>query len=78
MSQHEDMVRLRHMLASAQEACSLISGKRRAELDANHLLELALTRLLEIVGEAVKNIPDSFQYRPHITPLYFTKLLSPY
>ena len=58
MSQHEDVVRLRHMLASAHEARALVSGRRRAELDVNHLLELALTRLLEIVGEAANRVSD--------------------
>jgi uncharacterized protein with HEPN domain len=40
MSQHEDVMRLRHMLASAQEAHALTRGLGRAELDTNHMLEL--------------------------------------
>ena len=63
MSQHEDVVRLRHMLESAQEASTLIHGRRRAELDANHMLELALTRLLEIVGEAANRVSEDMQQR---------------
>lgn len=63
MSQHEDLVRLRHMLASAQEARLLIHGRRRADLDTNHILELALTRLLEIVGEAANRVSQDTQQR---------------
>lgn len=61
MSQREDVTRLRHMLAYAQEARALIRGRRRAELDANHMLELALTRLLEIVGEAANRVSEDMQ-----------------
>jgi uncharacterized protein with HEPN domain len=34
-------------------------GRRRADLDADHMLELALTRLLEIVGEAAHRVSES-------------------
>lgn len=61
MSQHEDLTRLRHMLAAAQEACALTRGKQRADLDSSHVLELALTRLLEIVGEAANRISEDVQ-----------------
>jgi uncharacterized protein with HEPN domain len=61
MSQHEDAMRLRHMLAYAQEARALIRGRPRAELDANHMLELALTRLLEIIGEAANRVSEDMQ-----------------
>jgi uncharacterized protein with HEPN domain len=33
----------------------------RAELDTNHMLELALTRLLEIVGEAANRVSEDTQ-----------------
>jgi uncharacterized protein with HEPN domain len=42
----------RHMLDHAQEAAVLAQGKSRADLDRDRLLELALVRLLEIIGEA--------------------------
>ena len=52
MTQHNDMIRLRHMLDHAMEAVDLISGKDRTELQRNRVLELAVIRLVEIVGEA--------------------------
>ena len=52
----EDVIRLRHMLDSAQEAVGLIKEKSRQDLDADRLLSLALVRLLEIVGEAASRV----------------------
>ena len=37
----------------------ILYGKTRADLDHDRLLNLALTRLLEIIGEAANRIPDS-------------------
>ncbi len=44
MTQHEDIVRLHHMLDNAQEAISMIAGKDRSDLQQNRMLELALVR----------------------------------
>jgi uncharacterized protein with HEPN domain len=52
MSHHESAVRLRHMLDHAREALALIHGKERLDLDTDRKLNLALVRLLEIIGEA--------------------------
>ena len=49
---------LRHMLDHAREAVTLAQGKGRADLDDDRLLELALVRLLEVVGEAASRVPD--------------------
>jgi uncharacterized protein with HEPN domain len=48
MTQHNDMIRLRHMLDHAKEAVALIAGKDKTELQRNRVLELALIRLVEI------------------------------
>jgi uncharacterized protein with HEPN domain len=45
------------MLDHAREAVALAEGKTRQDLDDNRLLELALVRLLEIVGEAASRVP---------------------
>mgnify|MGYP001608772223 FL=1 len=49
-------VRLRHMLDHAREAVSMVRGKTRADLDTDRQLNLALVRLLEIIGEAAGRI----------------------
>ena len=50
--------RLRHMLDHAKEAVAMVEGKSRADLDRDRQLNLALVRLLEIIGEAASRIPE--------------------
>jgi uncharacterized protein with HEPN domain len=57
MSRHESLVRLRHMLDHAREAVAMAAGKTRDDLDTDRKLNLALVRLLEIVGEAANRTP---------------------
>jgi uncharacterized protein with HEPN domain len=45
------------MLDHAREAVAMASGKTRADLDADRKPNLALVRVLEIVGEAANRIP---------------------
>lgn len=56
MSQHEDKIRLQHMLDHAREAVALVKDKSRASLDHERLLQLGLVRLIEIVGEAAARV----------------------
>jgi len=58
MLQHRDKVRLRHMLDHAREAIDMIQGKTRADIDADRKLNLALVRLLEIIGEAAAHTSE--------------------
>jgi len=44
------------MLAAARRAVSLIEGRSRQDLDSDDVLALALTRLLEIIGEAARGL----------------------
>jgi len=63
MSQHKSTVSLRHMLDHALEAVAMTKGKTRADLDKDRQLNLAVVRLLEIVGEAASRIPKEHQAR---------------
>jgi uncharacterized protein with HEPN domain len=56
-----DQIPLTQMLGYAREAVKLASGKSRGNLDTDRLFELALTRLLEVIGEAANRIPDEIQ-----------------
>jgi len=56
MTQHDDMVRLRHMLDHAKEAAAMIEGKERTDLLHERMLELSLTKLIEVVGEAAARV----------------------
>ena len=57
MSQRETNLRLRHMLDHAQEAVAMAQGKTRTDLERDRKLNLALVRLLEIIGEAAGRVP---------------------
>lgn len=62
-----ERIRLQHMLDAALKARQFISGRTRADLDSDEMLTLSLTRLLEILGEAAKAVPDEIkQQRPDI------------
>jgi len=49
------------MLDHAKEAANLIAGKNKTELQHNRVLELALIRLVEIVGEASAKVSSETQ-----------------
>jgi uncharacterized protein with HEPN domain len=61
MSKHDPQLALRQILVHAQEAVAIIEGKTRADLDQDRVLNLALTRLVEIIGEAANRVPDQVQ-----------------
>lgn len=63
MTQHDETVRLRHMLEAAREAVELAKGLNREDLARQRLVELALTKLVETVGEAASRIPKEVQAR---------------
>jgi uncharacterized protein with HEPN domain len=52
----ENLQRLKDMRAYVAEAHDLIQGKIQADLERDRLLNLAVVRLLEVVGEAASRI----------------------
>jgi len=61
MTQHDDTVRLHHMLDYASEAVGMVRGKGRDDLKRDRMLQLALVRLVEIVGEAATHVSEEGQ-----------------
>jgi uncharacterized protein with HEPN domain len=61
MSRRDPEVALSEILAHAREAVAICNGKTRSDLDSDRLLNLALTRLIEIIGEAANRVPDAIQ-----------------
>ncbi len=57
MSERDRLLILGQMLDHAREAADLARGHTRADLESDRLLNLALQRLLEIVGEAANRMP---------------------
>ena len=50
MTRHDDTVSIRHMFDHAVEAVEMARGRSRADLDRDRQLNLALVRLVEIIG----------------------------
>jgi uncharacterized protein with HEPN domain len=63
MTRRDDPTRLRHMLDHAIEAVELIRGHARRELDTDRKLNLALVRLVEIIGEAASRVTNQERTR---------------
>ncbi len=67
MTRHDDSTRLRHMLDHAIEASQMAEGRSRSDLDQDRQLNLALVRLMEIVGEAAGRVSQqTFENHPGI------------
>jgi uncharacterized protein with HEPN domain len=56
MSRRDDTVPMRHMLDHAREIAAMVQGRTRQDLDTNRMFQLALTRLIEIIGEAANRV----------------------
>jgi uncharacterized protein with HEPN domain len=56
--QLEDRVRIRHLRDAASTAARFAESRSRSDLDRDEMLRLALTKLVEIVGEAAKQVSD--------------------
>jgi uncharacterized protein with HEPN domain len=61
MPSTDDSVRLRHMLNAARQAVKFAKDRTRAELDTDSMLALSIVRLLEITGEAAKNVSEDLR-----------------
>ncbi len=56
MSIHDDRISLNDMLSHANEEVELLGAMCREELGRDRVRQLALTRLVEIIGEAANRI----------------------
>lgn len=63
MSRHDDRVSLKDMLSHAREAVALLGSSSRDDLAGQRMLQLALTRLVEIIGEAANRVSQPTQAR---------------
>lgn len=54
----EDLVRLQHMVEAAQSAIDFMAGRDCGDLSQDRMLLFAVTRAIEIVGEAASKISD--------------------
>lgn len=61
MSKRDPEIALQQILSHAREAVEIVQGRNRTDLDQDRMLNLALTRLLEIIGEAANRVPEEVQ-----------------
>jgi uncharacterized protein with HEPN domain len=61
MTCRDPVVSLRQMRDHAREAMELVGGRNRQDLEEGRMLNLAVVRLLEIVGEAANRVPNEVQ-----------------
>ncbi len=61
MSRRSSVALLNDMLDHAKETAAFVQDRSRTDLDTNRLLNLALVRLVEIIGEAASQIHKSDQ-----------------
>lgn len=60
-SEIDTLARIQHMLDYAREAADMAQGRVRADLDTDRMFNLALVRLVEVVGEAASWIESDFR-----------------
>lgn len=54
----DDLIRLRHVADALKAAIRFAADRRREDLDHDDMLAFALTRAIEIVGEAASKVGD--------------------
>lgn len=64
----EPKIYVLHMLNHAQEAVALVDGLTEDDFNRNRVLRLAVTRLIQIVGEAARRVPEDFKLFHPSTP----------
>jgi len=62
MPREEDRIRLQHMLDSANEAIQFMSGRTYYDFSQNRMLQQAVLRSIEIIGEASANITEEYRH----------------
>jgi uncharacterized protein with HEPN domain len=63
MNMRDDRVSLRDMLNHANEAVELLAGGTRDEFGGSRVTQLAVTRLVEVVGEAASRVSTATRQR---------------
>jgi uncharacterized protein with HEPN domain len=67
LSRRDDKISLADMLTHAREAVALLGDRSLSEFNADRTAQLALTRLVEIIGEAANRVtPETRRKHPQI------------
>ena len=65
---HDDAVYIGHMLEMTRRAEKAVQGKIRVDYDADDILRLGLTHLVQVIGEAARKVAPEFQQAHPETP----------
>ena len=68
MSRRDPQVRLKHMLDYAREAVDMAKGNTAIELEKDRKLALALTHLVELIGEAAGQVSQEVREKYSSVP----------
>ena len=52
----DDITRFRHMIEAGEAACRFVAARPRGDLDTDLMLQFALVRAVEIIGEAASKV----------------------
>jgi uncharacterized protein with HEPN domain len=63
MTSPRDDDRVAHIVDACEQAASFVAGKTRDDLEHDRILQLALVKLVEIIGEAAKAVSDDTRRR---------------
>ncbi|WP_071454919.1 HepT-like ribonuclease domain-containing protein [Gloeomargarita lithophora] len=63
MSAIDDRTRILHMIDASRKAMEFVGDSIREDLDRNELLQLALVKLVEIIGEAANGTSRNYRER---------------
>jgi uncharacterized protein with HEPN domain len=58
MSKRTDLLYFGHMIDAARGIQARVTGRTRAEFDASEDLQIILTHLLQVIGEAARQVPE--------------------
>jgi uncharacterized protein with HEPN domain len=61
MADQDDRVYVGHMLDMVRRASKALQNKSRADYDADDILRLGLTHIVQVVGEAARKVSSEFQ-----------------
>jgi uncharacterized protein with HEPN domain len=59
--EHEDMIRLQHMIEAAQTAIGFAKGRQESDLGSDRMLLFALVRAIEVIGEAAGKVSEKMR-----------------
>ncbi len=52
----DDRNRIRHMIEAAEAVEGFVAGRNRSDIDSDRMLQFAVVRAIEIIGEAASKI----------------------